>query len=75
MIHASELERFGGFGPQRQSVKPGITGLWQVSGRQSLSYERRIELDREYLRRRSLRLDLWLILRTIPAVLGRVGAV
>jgi lipopolysaccharide/colanic/teichoic acid biosynthesis glycosyltransferase len=74
IIHRSELERFGSFGPERLSVRPGITGLWQVSGRQQLAYERRVELDREYLRRRSLRLDLWLMLRTVPAVLGRTGA-
>jgi exopolysaccharide production protein ExoY len=54
MIHASELERYGDFGPRRLSVKPGLTGLWQVRGRQDVSYEERIRLDREYVENRSL---------------------
>ena len=74
MIQPGELERFGPLGPMRLSVRPGITGLWQVSGRKNLTYEERVELDRQYLERRSLRLDLSILLRTIPAVLGRRGA-
>jgi exopolysaccharide production protein ExoY len=56
------------------SVKPGLTGLWQVKGRSCTSYEERIALDIEYLRRRSFWFDLQLLLRTIPAVLLRHGA-
>jgi lipopolysaccharide/colanic/teichoic acid biosynthesis glycosyltransferase len=56
------------------SVKPGLTGLWQVMGRSSTTYDERIALDLEYLRRRSLWFDLQLLLRTIPAVLLRHGA-
>ena len=74
MIHPSELRRFGDFGPQRLTVKPGITGLWQVSGRQELDYAERIELDRRYLRERSLKLDIEILLRTVPAVLRGRGA-
>jgi lipopolysaccharide/colanic/teichoic acid biosynthesis glycosyltransferase len=74
MIHPSELVRYGEFGPQRLSVKPGITGLWQVSGRQSTSYAERIELDARYIRERSLLLDLRILLKTLPAVLSRGGA-
>jgi exopolysaccharide production protein ExoY len=74
MIHPSELERFGEFGPARLSVKPGVTGLWQVSGRSETSYASRVELDRRYLSERSLRLDVAILLRTIPAVLLRRGA-
>lgn len=55
-------------------VPPGMTGLWQVSGRNSLSYERRIELDVEYVRRCSLWLDLKLLLKTIPVVARGEGA-
>jgi lipopolysaccharide/colanic/teichoic acid biosynthesis glycosyltransferase len=74
MIHPSELERYGGFGPERLAVKPGITGLWQVSGRQDLDYADRIELDRRYLMERSLKLDIEILLRTIPALLRGRGA-
>ena len=74
MIHPSELERYSDFGPERLAVKPGITGLWQVSGRQDLDYADRIELDRRYLRERSLKLDIEILLRTIPAVLRGRGA-
>ena len=56
------------------TVRPGITGLWQVSGRQDLDYARRMELDREYLDRWSLWLDLVILLKTIPAVLSMRGA-
>jgi undecaprenyl-phosphate galactose phosphotransferase len=56
------------------SVKPGLTGLWQVTGRSCTSYEERIALDIEYLRRRSFWFDIQLILRTIPAVLLMRGA-
>ncbi len=58
----------------RLSVTPGLTGLWQVSGRASLSFERSIELDLEYVRRQSLGLNVVLILKTIPAVLTGHGA-
>ena len=58
----------------RLSVTPGLTGLWQVSGRASLSFERSIELDLEYVARQSVGLNMVLILRTIPAVLTGHGA-
>src|SRR5437764_1332192 len=45
MIHPSELPRYGKWAQKRLSVKPGITGLWQISGRQGSSYEERIRLD------------------------------
>lgn len=56
------------------SVKPGITGLWQVSGRSRLPYTDRVRLDMEYIRKRSLLLDLAILSRTIPAVLAGDGA-
>jgi lipopolysaccharide/colanic/teichoic acid biosynthesis glycosyltransferase len=58
----------------RFAVKPGLTGLWQVSGRNHLTYVEMIELDLQYVRRRSLPLDLQILLRTIPTVLLRRGA-
>lgn len=59
---------------RRLVVRPGITGLWQVSGRSSLSPEERIRLDLVYVQNWNLLLDLSVLLRTVPAVLGRRGA-
>ncbi len=59
---------------KRQNVLPGITGLWQVSGRAHLSYEEMIELDIYYIEHWSPGLDLKILFRTFPAVLGLEGA-
>jgi exopolysaccharide production protein ExoY len=56
------------------SVRPGITGLWQVSGRNDTGYSRRIALDCEYVRSWSTRLDLGILLRTMKVVVISVGA-
>jgi len=56
------------------AVKPGITGLWQVSGRNDVSYHERVALDTLYARRKSFVLDGWILLATIPAVLCRRGS-
>lgn len=53
---------------------PGLSGLWQVSGRSDLDYDARARLDASYVRNWSLGTDIKILLRTIPAVLGRVGA-
>ncbi len=53
---------------------PGITGLWQVSGRSDLTFEEMVKLDKYYLDNWSLRLDLWIIAKTFVAVLARKGA-
>lgn len=58
----------------RFSTRPGLTGLWQVSGRSDLSFDDMIRLDREYVARQSVLLDLRILLRTIPAVLSGRGA-
>lgn len=58
----------------RLRVLPGITGLWQVSGRSDIDFEERARLDIQYIERRSLWLDLTLLVRTFAAVLGRKGA-
>ncbi len=58
----------------RLAATPGITGLWQVTKRGSHDFEDMVELDVEYASRLSLRLDLWIILKTIPAVLGGQGS-
>jgi lipopolysaccharide/colanic/teichoic acid biosynthesis glycosyltransferase len=58
----------------RFAVKPGVTGLWQVSGRSELTLEEMIALDVEYVRRRSLATNVWILLRTVPAVVHTRGA-
>ncbi|MGH7894008.1 MAG: sugar transferase [Candidatus Binatia bacterium] len=74
MIAPQERPLYGDTIGKRLSVKPGITGLWQVSGRQELSYSERVRLDLEYVERWSLWLDVVIIARTIPAVLSMRGA-
>jgi lipopolysaccharide/colanic/teichoic acid biosynthesis glycosyltransferase len=59
---------------RRLSVRPGLTGLWQVSGRSSLPPERWMALDRCYLARRSLAFDLRVLARTVAAVISMRGA-
>lgn len=63
------LERHGDYVDDYLSTRPGLTGLWQISGRSSRSYKERISLDRFYVRRWSLKLDLALMLMTVPAVM------
>jgi lipopolysaccharide/colanic/teichoic acid biosynthesis glycosyltransferase len=58
---------------RRFDVKPGLTGLWQVSGRNERTYEEMVHFDLEYARGRSLMLDLRILLKTVPVVLGRQG--
>lgn len=70
----SEVARYERWQLRRLSVPPGMTGLWQVSGRADLPFERWMALDLEYVDRWSLGMDLWLLLRTVPAVLGGAGA-
>ena len=59
---------------RRCSVKPGLTGLWQVSGRSDLPFDKRIALDLHYIDHWSIRLDLRILARTIPAVMSGKGA-
>jgi lipopolysaccharide/colanic/teichoic acid biosynthesis glycosyltransferase len=59
---------------RRFSVRPGLTCLWQVNGRSSLSFEKWMELDLEYIDQWSLLLDLKILFKTIPAVIKGTGA-
>jgi lipopolysaccharide/colanic/teichoic acid biosynthesis glycosyltransferase len=59
---------------RRFSVRPGLTCLWQISGRSELGFERWIELDLQYIDQWSLGLDLRIILKTVPAVIAGTGA-
>lgn len=56
------------------SVKPGITGYWQVSGRSEINFDKRIEMDADYVRKRSLLYDFWIILKTPMAMITGKGA-
>ena len=69
-----EDKKYGSYADIVFSIKPGITGLWQVSGRSRLSYEKRVELDMYYIDSPSLWLDLKILFKTIPAVLKGEGA-
>ena len=68
-ITENELERYGRRRRYYLLVRPGITGLWQVSGRSSTSYASRVEFDRRYLEGWNWLTDVWILLMTVPAVL------
>ncbi|MDX2233263.1 MAG: sugar transferase [Hyphomonadaceae bacterium] len=74
-ITRKELDRYGKNRRYYLLVRPGITGLWQVSGRSSTTYERRVSLDRRYLENWSYEQDVMILLKTLPAVLKSEGAV
>jgi len=70
----SEVAEYTPAQARRLLVKPGLTCLWQVSGRSQLDFTEWMALDLAYVRQRSLRFDLWVLSRTIPAVIERKGA-
>jgi exopolysaccharide biosynthesis polyprenyl glycosylphosphotransferase len=74
MIAPDEMAKYDQWGHNLLTVKPGITGLWQVSGRSNISYEERVQLDMHYIRNWSIWLDLQLLWQTIPAVVRGTGA-
>ena len=59
---------------KRLNVIPGLTCLWQISGRSDIPFSRQVKLDKEYIRSRSIRRDLRILLKTIPAILSGKGA-
>lgn len=73
-IVAEEIPRYGEHFADYCRVRPGLTGLWQVSGRNDVSYAARVALDRDYARQGSFLLDLAIVARTVPAVLGARGS-
>jgi Undecaprenyl-phosphate galactose phosphotransferase WbaP len=73
-IVAAEVEKYGEYFTDYCLVKPGITGLWQVSGRSSCTYGQRVQLDRQYARNWSLRGDLVILVKTLSAVFNQDGA-
>jgi len=74
-IVQAEIAKYGQHFPVYCSVMPGLTGLWQVSGRSDTSYEQRVALDVQYVGSRSMLLDWKILLLTVPAVISRRGSV
>lgn len=73
-IVEAEVPRYGRHFEHYCLVRPGLTGLWQTSGRNDTSYQQRVRLDVSYVERKSLLLDIRLIFRTVPAVLLARGS-
>lgn len=73
-VIAAELPLYGHLQHFYLAATPGLSGLWQVSGRSNIRFAGRANLDASYVRNWSLRGDFLILLRTIPAVLGKVGA-
>ncbi len=73
-IVAAEVEKYGEYFADYCMVKPGVTGLWQVSGRSQLSYPERVQLDRHYARHWSLTGDVKILCRTLSSVANQDGA-
>ena len=71
---ASEVEHYDDLAMRRLTVNPGITCLWQISGRSNLSFDQWMRLDSRYIDTWSPAGDLWIVLRTIPAVISGEGA-
>jgi lipopolysaccharide/colanic/teichoic acid biosynthesis glycosyltransferase len=70
----AEIWRYGKVFRLYTTVKPGITGLWQASGRNNVSYDERVLLDEFYIRHWSLWLDVYIVAKTVVALLSRRGA-
>jgi lipopolysaccharide/colanic/teichoic acid biosynthesis glycosyltransferase len=74
MIAPPEWVKFGKWKHNLLTVKPGLTGLWQVSGRSELSYEDRVRLDMHYIRNYTIWLDIRVLFNTVGAVMRGAGA-
>jgi exopolysaccharide production protein ExoY len=64
----AEVARYGRYFDTYCQIRPGITGLWQISGRNDLSYRRRVALDVTYARAKSIKLDCFILIATVPKV-------
>ena len=73
-IVAAEVEKYAGSFECYCRVKPGLTGLWQVSGRSELTYDERVALDCDYVNRWSLRRDVKILMKTFSVVINQDGA-
>ena len=73
-IVPDEIHHYNGESPLLLSLKPGITGAWQVSGRSAVQYPQRVAVELEYVEGWSLWRDVSILIRTVPAVLAARGA-
>ena len=73
-VTRSELDKYGKRADFILSVNPGLSGMWQISGRSDTAYEERINLDTYYIQNWSIWLDLWIITKTVWVVLKGKGA-
>jgi len=73
-ITPSEIQHYGRYFDFYCRVQPGITGFWQISGRSDVSYRRRVAFDVTYVRTKTLRLNIAIILKTVPAILMAKGS-
>jgi undecaprenyl-phosphate galactose phosphotransferase len=73
-VTLEEVRRYGPHKRHYLSVRPGLTGLWQVSGRNTTTYARRVQLDARYVERRNPLVDFWIVLRTLKVVALKEGA-
>ncbi len=74
IIAPDEIAKYGQWGQTLLTVMPGLTGLWQVSGRSNTSYDERVNLDMQYIDNWSIFMDIKILLKTIPAVMKGDGA-
>jgi len=74
IIAPDEITKYGRWGQTLLTVMPGLTGLWQVSGRSNTSYDDRVKLDMQYIDNWSIFLDIKILFKTIPAVMKGDGA-
>jgi lipopolysaccharide/colanic/teichoic acid biosynthesis glycosyltransferase len=68
-VVVEELERYGKQAERVFSIRPGITGLWQVSGRNDIPYPRRVQIDVYYVNFRGFIMDLWIVFKTIGVII------
>lgn len=74
VVYREIVNHFDGKAGKILSIRPGITGIWQVSGRNDISYKTRIQLDEKYVDNQSLMMDMKLIIQTIPVMIQAKGA-
>ena len=74
-IVENEIAKYGPYFEEYAAVRPGLTGRWQVSGRSETTYQQRVEHDAAYVQNWSFWSDVWIVMRTVPAILMSKGAV